>query len=67
MARILQSPETLRLDRERIDLPPACAAGEIHTREMIRLEAEMATGRSGCPAIVARRPREDARDDVRAS
>jgi ATP-dependent exoDNAse (exonuclease V) alpha subunit len=42
MARVLQSPETLRLDRERIDLTTGIRAPAKYTsREMIRLEAEM--------------------------
>lgn len=42
MARILQSPETLRLDRERFDLAIGIRAPAKYTsREMIRLEAEM--------------------------
>lgn len=43
MARILQSPETLRLDRERIDFATGFRAPEKYTtRELIRLEAAMA-------------------------
>lgn len=43
MARILQSPEVLRLERERIDLSSgAKAPSRYTTRELIRLEAEMA-------------------------
>ncbi|MGF9566878.1 Ti-type conjugative transfer relaxase TraA [Neorhizobium sp. BT27B] len=43
MARILQSPETLRLDRERMDFATGIRAPEKYTtRELIRLEAEMA-------------------------
>ncbi len=43
MARILQSPETLRLDRERMDFATgARAPTKYTTRELIRLEAEMA-------------------------
>ncbi|TPP06032.1 Ti-type conjugative transfer relaxase TraA [Rhizobium glycinendophyticum] len=43
MARILQSPETLRLDRERLDFVTGiCAPAKYTTRELIRLEAEMA-------------------------
>jgi Ti-type conjugative transfer relaxase TraA len=43
MARILQSPETLRLDRERLDFVTGVRAPAKHTtRELIRLEAEMA-------------------------
>jgi Ti-type conjugative transfer relaxase TraA len=42
MARILQSPEALRLERERIDLAMGLRApAKYTTREMIRLEAEM--------------------------
>jgi Ti-type conjugative transfer relaxase TraA len=42
MARILQSPETLRLDRERIDFSTGIRApAKFTTRDMIRLEAEM--------------------------
>ncbi|MEO5326377.1 Ti-type conjugative transfer relaxase TraA [Mesorhizobium sp. CC13] len=42
MARILQSPETLRLDRERIDFATGVRSpAKYATREMIRLEAEM--------------------------
>ncbi|KSV71155.1 Dtr system oriT relaxase [Sinorhizobium sp. GL2] len=42
MARILQSPETLRLDRERIDFATGIRApAKFTTRDMIRLEAEM--------------------------
>jgi Ti-type conjugative transfer relaxase TraA len=43
MARILQSPETLRLDRERLDFTTGVRApAKYTTRELIRLEAEMA-------------------------
>ena len=43
MARILQNPETLRLDRERLDfLTGVRAPAKYTTRELIRLEAEMA-------------------------
>ncbi len=43
MARILQSPETLRLDRERIDFVTGVRApAKYTTRELISLEAEMA-------------------------
>ncbi|UJW77750.1 Ti-type conjugative transfer relaxase TraA [Rhizobium sp. SL42] len=43
MARILQNPETLRLDRERLDFVTGVRAPEKYTtRELIRLEAEMA-------------------------
>lgn len=43
MARILQSPQTLRLDRERIDFATGVRApAKYTTRELIRLEAEMA-------------------------
>ncbi|MCW0001794.1 Ti-type conjugative transfer relaxase TraA [Pararhizobium sp. YC-54] len=43
MARILQSPETLRLERERIDFATgARVPAKYTTRDMIRLEAEMA-------------------------
>jgi len=43
MARILQSPETLRLDRERMDFVTGIRApAKYTTRELIRLEAEMA-------------------------
>ncbi|MCZ7450262.1 Ti-type conjugative transfer relaxase TraA [Agrobacterium rhizogenes] len=42
-ARILQSPETLRLDRDRIDLATGQRVlAKYTTRELIRLEAEMA-------------------------
>lgn len=42
MARVLQSPETLRLDRERIDFGSGVRApAKYTTRAMIRLEAEM--------------------------
>ncbi|MGE6744004.1 Ti-type conjugative transfer relaxase TraA [Allorhizobium pseudoryzae] len=42
MARILQSPETLRLDRERVDFATGVRApAKYTTRELIRLEAEM--------------------------
>lgn len=42
MARILQNPETLRLDRERIDFATGIRApAKYTTRAMIRLEAEM--------------------------
>lgn len=43
MARILQNPETLRLDRERLDFVTGVRApAKYTTRELIRLEAEMA-------------------------
>ena len=43
MVRILQSPQTLRLDRERMDLVTGVKAPEKYTtRELIRIEAEMA-------------------------
>jgi len=43
MARILQSPETLRLDRERLDFVTGVRApAKYTTRELIKLEAEMA-------------------------
>ncbi|MGO4440997.1 Ti-type conjugative transfer relaxase TraA [Rhizobium sp. RAF56] len=43
MARILQSPQTLRLDRERMELVTGIrAAAKYTTRELIRLEAQMA-------------------------
>ncbi|MBW8285259.1 MAG: Ti-type conjugative transfer relaxase TraA, partial [Rhizobium sp.] len=43
MARIVQSPETLRLDRERLDFTTGVRApAKYTTRELIRLEAEMA-------------------------
>lgn len=43
MARILQNPEALRLDRERMDfVTGARAPAKYTTRELIRLEAEMA-------------------------
>lgn len=43
MARILQSPETLRLDRERLSFVTGVRApAKYTTRELIRLEAEMA-------------------------
>lgn len=43
MARILQSPQTLRLDRERMDLVTGVRApSKYTTRELIRLEAQMA-------------------------
>ncbi|NEK54386.1 Ti-type conjugative transfer relaxase TraA [Rhizobium leguminosarum] len=43
MVRILQSPEALRLERERINLATGVReAAKYSTREMIRLEAEMA-------------------------
>ena len=43
MARILQNPETLRLDRERLDFATGIRApAKYTTRELIRLEAEMA-------------------------
>ena len=43
MARILQSPETLRLDRERLDFVTGIRApAKYTTRELIRLESEMA-------------------------
>ncbi|WP_315927462.1 Ti-type conjugative transfer relaxase TraA [Mesorhizobium sp. SP-1A] len=42
LARILQNPETLRLDRERIDFVTGIRApAKYTTRAMIRLEAEM--------------------------
>ncbi len=42
LARILQSPEALRLDRERIDFASGIRApAKLTTRDMIRLEAEM--------------------------
>ncbi|WP_085026197.1 Ti-type conjugative transfer relaxase TraA [Ensifer aridi] len=42
MARILESPETLRLERERIDFASGLRApAKYTTRELIRLEAEM--------------------------
>jgi Ti-type conjugative transfer relaxase TraA len=44
MARVLQSPETLRLDRERIDFGTGIRApAKYTTRELIRLEADMAS------------------------
>ncbi|MCD2175105.1 Ti-type conjugative transfer relaxase TraA [Rhizobium sp. C4] len=43
MARILQSPQTLRLDRERIDFTTGIRQpAKYTTRELIRIEAEMA-------------------------
>ena len=43
MARILQSPQTLRLDRERMDLVTGVRApAKYTTRELIRVEAQMA-------------------------
>ncbi|WP_337270734.1 Ti-type conjugative transfer relaxase TraA [Oryzifoliimicrobium ureilyticus] len=43
MVRILQSPETMRLDRERIDLVTGVRApAKYTTRELIRVEAQMA-------------------------
>jgi Ti-type conjugative transfer relaxase TraA len=43
MARILQSPQTLRLDRERMDLiTGARAPSKYTTRELIRVEGQMA-------------------------
>jgi hypothetical protein len=43
LARILQSPETLRLDRERLDFVTGIRApAKYTTRELIHLEAEMA-------------------------
>jgi Ti-type conjugative transfer relaxase TraA len=43
MARILQSPETLRLDRERLDFASGVRSpAKYTTRKLIRLEAEMA-------------------------
>lgn len=43
MARVLQNPETLRLDRERIDFGTGLRSpAKYTTRELIRLEAEMA-------------------------
>jgi len=43
MARILQLPETLRLDRERVDFATGVRAPTKYTtRELIRLESEMA-------------------------
>lgn len=43
MARILQSPETLRLDRERLDFVTGIRApAKYTTRELIQIEAEMA-------------------------
>jgi Ti-type conjugative transfer relaxase TraA len=43
MVRILQSPETLRLERERIDFGTGIRApAKYTTRDLIRLEAEMA-------------------------
>nr|WP_236766994.1 Ti-type conjugative transfer relaxase TraA [Agrobacterium tumefaciens] len=43
MARILQSPQTLRLDRERMNLTTGVrAAAKFTTRELIRVEAQMA-------------------------
>ncbi len=44
MARILQGPETLRLDRERIDFATGIRVpSKYTTRELIRLEAAMAS------------------------
>jgi Ti-type conjugative transfer relaxase TraA len=44
MAEILQSPQTLRLDRERMDLATGVRQPTKYTtRELIRLEAQMAT------------------------
>jgi Ti-type conjugative transfer relaxase TraA len=44
MARILQSPEALRLERESVDLETGeILRGKYTTRELIRLEAEMAS------------------------
>lgn len=43
MARILQSPETLRLNRQRVDFATGIQApAKYTTRELLRLEAEMA-------------------------
>ncbi len=43
MARILQSPQTLRLDRERMDLVTGVrASAKYTTRELIRVESQMA-------------------------
>ncbi len=43
MARILQSPQTLRLDRERMDLTTGVwAAAKYTTRELVRVEYQMA-------------------------
>ncbi len=43
MAKVLQDPQTLRLDRERIDFETGrCAPARYTTRPMIKLEAEMA-------------------------
>ncbi|WP_284759982.1 Ti-type conjugative transfer relaxase TraA [Agrobacterium sp. fls2-241-TYG-188a] len=43
MARILQSPETLRLNRQRVDFATGNQApAKYTTRELLRLEAEMA-------------------------
>lgn len=43
MVRILQSPQTLRLDRERLDFVTGIRApAKYTTRELIKLEAEMA-------------------------
>ncbi len=43
LSRVLQHPETLRLDRERIDFVTGVRAlAKYTTRDMIRLEAEMA-------------------------
>ena len=43
MARILQSPQTLRFDRERMDLVTGVRApAKYTTRELIRVEAQMA-------------------------
>lgn len=43
MARILQSPQTLRLDRERMDLATGVRApSKYTTRELIRVESQMA-------------------------
>ncbi len=43
MARILQNPQTLRLERERMDLVTGVrAAAKYTTRDLIRIEAQMA-------------------------
>ncbi|MCM2502032.1 AAA family ATPase, partial [Neorhizobium galegae] len=43
MARILQSPQTLRLDRERLDLATGVRApAKYTTRDLIRVESQMA-------------------------
>ncbi len=43
MTRILQNPETIRLDRERVDFATGVRApAKYATRELLRLEAEMA-------------------------